>query len=112
MTPHPDARIIPHEPRWPGGSPKDLDHSDAERVNRQAVTAAWLWDHPDVTAWFLLTGVTEQWIEITGVDMLNKCGSIVLEYGRTAERVVAPSFEVYVHKRYAGYIIMEDADHD
>lgn len=106
------ARIIPHEPRWPSGGARNLDFSDAEHRCRQAVSAAWLLTHPDVNGWFLRTGVTESWIEITGVDLLIDNGQIVLEHGRTGEFMVEPEFIVYVSMKQAYAFTMEDADHD
>lgn len=74
----------------------------AEQCDRQAVTARWLWEHPDLAAWMYVPrlGDTESWVEITGVDATVKGPlMIILNVGRTGERPVLPDTQLFVQNR-------------
>lgn len=78
---------------------------EAEQCNRQAVTAQWLFDHPDVVGHFFLADDADlgldPWRVIEGCDALRDGSKIILEYGRTGDKHVDPDFVVYVSRREA-----------
>lgn len=67
---------------------------------RKPVTAQWLWEHPDTRAYMFIEDRDEvgldPWVEITGVDCRTDGSGIILEYGRTGEKIVNPTFTVFV----------------
>jgi hypothetical protein len=103
-------RIIPH-PNFtqPGDQARpivnastDLPKYLAELAGRQAVNAAWLAAHPDVSG-YLYTEHRERcgedpWTLIDGAEQMRD-GTVTLHYGRAGEKNVPSDFEVYVARR-------------
>lgn len=71
--------------------PKEID-------NRRAVTAKWLFEHPDCVGYIYNSNNCwgDPWTMITGVDVRMNDGRIILEYGQMSEIVVERDYEVYV----------------
>ena len=76
----------------------------ATQANRVAVTAQWLWEHPDTQGYIFEAGADdfglEPWVTIVGVDALTDGSKIILEVGRTGERIVEPGYLVFIPKKY------------
>lgn len=93
---------------------------DAERCNRQAVTARWLFAHPDATGYLYLEGDAaaglDPWRVIEGVDAKRDDSAYYVEWGRTGTKEVAPNFVVFVsrkevEKETADVIAAQEAAH-
>lgn len=72
---------------------------EAELCGRQAVTARWLFDHPDVQGYLFHAESADMgldgWRLIEGCDALLDGSKIIIWYGRTGEKPVDPDFVVY-----------------
>src|SRR4029077_9442793 len=94
------AIIIRHDYRLASENPGQYR---ADECRRQAVTAQWLWEHPDTTGWIYDKEADDfgldYWREIVGVDCLVDNSKIILETGRTGERLVDPTFQVFVSRK-------------
>jgi len=76
---------------------------EAELCNRQAVTASWLFDHPDVTGYIYHAEAADvgldPWVTIEGVDLRVDKLKAILWHGRTGEKEVEPDYVVYAPRR-------------
>ena len=104
--------IIPHHYRNALEQPGQFD---AELCKRQAVTAQFLHQHPDMQGYIFDPDAMRDsaWTMIGGVDALVDGSKIVLEYGRTGERQVDPTYQVFVGHAdliKAGYSIPPKGD--
>jgi hypothetical protein len=72
----------------------------ADQAKRVAVTAQWLWDHPDTGAYLFDVEADnfglDPWVTIVGVDAMRDGSKIILETGRIGERLVDPDELVFV----------------
>lgn len=88
----------------------------AEQTGRQAVTAKFLMEHPDMSGYIYYAdqeGIGEPWVLIDGIDALCDGSQIILEFGRTGERHVNPDEPVFVSQKAliaAGYEVPESGD--
>lgn len=77
----------------------NVPHWDAKERGLWPVTARWLYEHPDTPGWFWQStscGTRPSFVEIDGVDMSVDEATILLDYGRTGVKSVAPTDEVFV----------------
>lgn len=75
----------------------------AEEANRQAVTARWLFEHPDVHGYLYAAGDTEggldPWRQIEGVDASRDSTRYFIQWGRTGEKEVDENFVVFAPRK-------------
>lgn len=75
----------------------------ADQANRVAVTAQWLWEHPDTQAYIFNAEADDYgldaWVSVQGVDALTDGSKIILETGRVSERLVDPDDVVFVQRQ-------------
>lgn len=83
--------------------PNEAKNFLAEKCNRVAVTAKWLWNNElEPTGYIFdklnyILGV-DPWITISGVDAKVDGSKIILWTGSNSEKEVHPNYEVFVHK--------------
>lgn len=72
----------------------------AQQLSRESATALYLHEHPERTGYIYIEQNAEwgldPWVMITGTDRYIESGQIILEYGRTGERIVPPDFKIYL----------------
>jgi hypothetical protein len=81
-----------------------------DQCGRQAVTAEFAYEHLcDEALYVFMQGGyevgMEPWLTIEGMDKVPSTREYILEYGRTGEKVVSPSFRVFVAKKVLAKII-------
>ncbi len=96
------GKIIPHNYINASEQPGQYD---ADQCGRQAVTAQWLYEHPDVFAFIYREENNDMcldpWLVITGVDKNVGNEDIWLDYNSRGEMLVGPDYQVFVSKKDA-----------
>lgn len=99
IVPHPNFQWRGRRPYAQPSEAPGMYH--AETIKRQAVTARWLWQHPDVTAWDYRPDAAgmglDPWRQIEGVDANRFESEYFLEFGLRSAGV-GPFYVVYVQQ--------------